>query len=305
MRREQNLNDLLFYGFLKVLAFGIIFLLGTLVFVLLKASWPIFSKMGPYFFILNDWNPVTEAFGALPFIFGTVVTSLLALLLAVPVSVGIALFITELSHSLFKKTLGFLVEMLAAIPSIIYGLWGLFILVPFLRTTLEPFLAKYFGFLPLFQGTPNGVGILAAAIVLAIMIVPTVSSVCREVFQTVPQVYREGALALGSTKWEMIYLSIIKTSRSGIWAGAILGLARALGETMAVTMVIGNRPDISKSTFSAAQTMASLIANEYNEASNANHLSALIAMGLGLLLVSLIVNAIARFIIQKFRASER
>lgn len=297
----RNLNDILFYSGLKAIAFGIILILLLLVYVLIVDSWPIILKMGFRFYVINDWNPITHNYGALAFIFGTLVTSLLALLISVPISIGVAIFITELANSNFKIILSFLIEMLAAIPSIIYGLWGLFILVPYLRNSFQPFLSEHLGFLPLFQGASYGVGILAAGIVLAIMIVPTIASVSREVFQTVPTIYREGALALGATRWEMIRLSILKSSKSGVWAAAMLGLARAIGETMAVTMVIGNRPEISKSLFSPAQTMSSLIANEYNEASTVDHLAAISALGLGLLIISLLVNAGARYIIYKFK----
>lgn len=300
-RRDRDLTDRLFYWFLKFMGFGIVGLLIALTLVLLNVSIPIFKNLGFKFFILNDWNPVTESFGALPFIFGTLVTSLLALVIAVPISMGIALFVTEISHPTIKKILSFLVEMLAAIPSVVYGLWGLFVLVPWLREDVEPFLGKYLGFIPLFQGAPYGVGILAAGIVLAIMIVPTISSITREIFYSVPNLYREGALALGATRWEMMRLAVVNSSISGIFGAAILGLGRALGETMAVTMVIGNRPQISASLFSPAQTLASLIANEYNEASNSNHLAALTAMGLVLLVVSLIVNTAAKMIQKRFQ----
>lgn len=298
-QKDLHIGDKAFYWILKVMAFGIILLLASFFFLLLKMSWPVLSKMGPSFFWFNDWNPVTEEYGALPFIFGTVATSLLALVLSVPISLGAALLITEITDGVVRKILGFLVEMLAAIPSVVYGLWGLFVVVPFLREHIQPFLSKYLGFLPLFEGAPLGVGLMAAGIVLAIMITPTIATISREIFLTIPKVYKEGALALGATRWEMIRLSVLKSSTSGILGASILGLGRALGETMAVAMVIGNRAEISASLFSPAQSMASLIANEYAEASSDIHIASLTAIGFGLLLVSLFMNSIARLIVWK------
>lgn len=298
-RKDLHIGDKAFYWILKVMAFGIILLLLSFFLLLLKMSWPVLSKVGPSFFWFNDWNPITEEYGALPFIFGTVATSVLALILSVPISLGAALLITEIADGVLRKILGFLVEMLAAIPSVVYGLWGLFVVVPFLRESIQPFLSKYFGFLPLFEGAPLGVGLMAAGIVLAIMITPTIATISREIFLTIPKVYKEGALALGATRWEMINLSVLKSSISGILGAAILGLGRALGETMAVAMVIGNRAEISASLFSPAQSMASLIANEYAEASTDIHMASLTAIGFGLLIVSLIMNSLARVIVWK------
>jgi phosphate transport system permease protein len=298
-RKDLHLGDKAFYWILKVMAFGIILLLIAFFLMLLKMSWPVLDKMGISFFWFNDWNPVTEDFGALPFIFGTVVTSILALILSLPISLGAALLITEIASGSIRKILGFLVEMLAAIPSVVYGLWGLFVVVPFLREKVQPFLSENFGYLPIFEGPPIGVGIMAAGIVLAIMITPTIATISREIFLTIPKVYKEGALALGATRWEMIKISVLNSSLSGILGAAILGLGRALGETMAVAMVIGNRGQISTSLFSPAQTMASLIANEYAEASSDLHMASLTAIGLGLLIVSLIMNSLARIIVWK------
>lgn len=245
----------------------------------------------------TDWNPVTDSFGALPVIFGTVVSSALALLLSTPVSVGVALFLTEVAPRRLAGVLGFLVEMLAAIPSVVYGLWGIFVLAPWLRTTVQPWLGAKLGFLPLFQGPPFGLGMLAAGVVLAIMITPTISAICREVFRAVPASQREAARALGATPWETIRMSVFRSSTLGISGAVTLGLGRALGETMAVTMVIGNRAEISKSLFAPAQTMASVIANEYTEATSDIHLSALAAVGLTLFGVSLIINTGARLLV--------
>ncbi len=268
-----------------------------IVFALYQAAAPAFHAFGGKFFFSNVWDPVQLHFGAAAFVYGTVVSSLIALAIAVPVSIGTALFLTELSPQFLRGPIGFLVEMLAAIPSVVYGLWGIFVLAPAIRTYIEPVLAKYLGFLPLFQGAPFGIGMMSAGIILAIMITPTITAICREVFRSIPTLLREGALALGATRWEMIILGVIKPGLSGIFGAIILGLGRAIGETMAVTMLIGNKPSISLSLFEPASTMASVIANEYAEANDALHLSSLAAIGLALFFVSLLVNSISRFII--------
>lgn len=293
-KRDVRRADRAFYWILRLLAFGLVAILASMVGFLAEMAWPALERFGPGFFLSRDWDPVAESYGALPFIWGTVVSSLLALLISFPVSIGVALFLTELAPRGVARIIGFLVEMLAAIPSVVYGLWGIFVLAPWLRTTVEPFLAKHFGFLPLFQGPPYGVGMLAAGLILAIMITPTISAISREVFRAVPQLNREAALALGATRWETISVAVLRTSRSGMLGAVILGLGRALGETMAVTMVIGNRADISLSLFDPAQTMASLIANEYAEASDELHLASLVAVGLALFAVTLVTNGIAR-----------
>jgi len=292
-----HLGDRVFYGSLRALGLGVLALLLGIAAQLVFLALPAIHKFGLGFFVSLDWDPVNESYGALAFIFGTLVSSLLALLISVPISVGIALFLNELAPRRVAGAIGFLVEMLAAIPSVIFGLWGIFVLAPWLRTDVEPFLASYFGFLPFFQGPPYGVGMLAAGIILAIMITPTISAISREVFRAIPLSQREAALALGATRWETISMSVLKSSRSGILGAVILGLGRALGETMAVTMVIGNRIDISSSLFSPAQTMASVIANEYAEASSDLHLSALAFVGLSLFLVSFCINTLARLMI--------
>lgn len=263
--------------------------------MLARMAAPAFARFGFGFFTASDWNPVTENFGTWTFIFGTVVSSLIALLVATPISIAVALFLNEIAPRWLGTILGFMVEMLAAIPSVVFGIWGIFLLAPWLRSSVQPFLGHYFGWLPLFQGAPYGVGMLAAGLILAIMIIPTISAICREVFRTIPSTIREGALALGATKWEMLKVAILQSSKSGIFGAVVLGLGRALGETMAVTMVIGNRPQVSASLFAPAQTMASIIANEYAEASSDLHHSALAAVGLSLFLVSLLINMGARF----------
>jgi phosphate transport system permease protein len=302
-RNEIHVGDRLFYLFLKTLSVLIILSLCALVVQLWGMAAPAFAKFGLEFFTVSTWNPVTEKFGTLAFVYGTVVSSLLSLLIATPVSIAVALFLNEIAPRPLGVVLGFMVEMLAAIPSVVYGIWGIFWLSPWVRSGLEPFLKHWLGWLPLFQGPPYGVGMLTAGLILAIMITPTISSICREVFRTVPSTVREGALALGGTKWEMLKLAILDSSRSGIFGACVLGLGRAFGETMAVTMVIGNRPQISPSLFAPAQTMASIIANEYAEASSDLHRSALAAVGLSLFLVSLLVNGSARFVI--WRAERR
>lgn len=255
------------------------------------------KQFGLKFFYSSNWDPVSGDFGALPFVFGTLVSSILALVIAVPLSVAAAVFITEMCPGWLKTPLSFLMELLAAIPSVIYGLWAIFILAPLLRKFVEPFLGKYFGWTGLFTGPAYGIGMLAAGIILAIMIVPIVSSITREVMTAVPQQQREAVLALGATRWEMIRTGVLRNARTGIIGGVILGLGRALGETMAVTMVIGNRPEIAKSLFAPGYTMASVIANEFSEATDNLYLSAIIEIGLALFIVTLIVNIIAQALV--------
>ncbi|MFZ0939253.1 MAG: phosphate ABC transporter permease subunit PstC [Candidatus Sulfotelmatobacter sp.] len=274
--------------------------LGTLVLIvyqLMLRSGPSWHAFGMKFFAARDWDPVNEQFGALPFIYGTLVSSLLALIIAVPLSIGVAVFTTEMCPPMLRGPLSFFVELLAAIPSVVYGLWAIFVLVPILSGYVEPFLSKTLGWTGLFTGPPYGISMLAAGIILAIMIVPIISSIAREVLMVVPQHQREAVLALGATRWEMIRVGVLRNARAGIMGGIILGLGRALGETMAVTMVIGNRPEISKSLFAPGYTMASVLANEFSEATGDLNLAALIEIGLALFLVTIVVNALARFLV--------
>ncbi len=257
-------------------------------------SWHAF---GFKFFAGRDWDPVNEHFGALPFIYGTLVSSLLALLIAVPLSIGVAVFTTEMCPAALRGPLSFFVELLAAIPSVVYGLWAIFVLVPLLSNYVQPFLSKTLGWTGLFTGPPYGISMLAAGIILAIMIIPIISSIAREVLMVVPQHQREAVLALGATRWEMIRVGVLRNARAGIMGGIILGLGRALGETMAVTMVIGNRPEIAKSLFAPGYTMASVLANEFSEATGDVYLSSLIEIGLALFLVTIVVNALARLLV--------
>lgn len=295
--REVNVGDFVFRGAASLFAAVVVLVLAAMAVQMWQASRPAIDKFGWDFVWGRDWNPVKESFGALPFIYGTLVSSLLALVIAVPISLGVAIFLTELAPPWLRGPVGSLVELLAAVPSVIYGLWGIFALAPFLRTELEPLLAKSLGFLPLFRGPHQGFGLLAGGIILAIMITPTISSVSREVLRAVPASYREGALALGATRWEALRATVLPYARSGIIGAVILGLGRALGETMAITMVIGNRTDISVSLFAPAYTMASVIANEFSEATRDVYLGALAEIGFLLFVVTLLLNVVARLLV--------
>jgi len=290
-------SDRVFQFAITACGLAVLGVLGLIVYELVvrsKLSWHAF---GFRFFASSEWDPVNEQFGALPFVYGTLVSSLVALVIAVPLSLGVAVFTTEMCPKKLRGPLSFFVELLAAIPSVIYGLWAIFVLVPLLSQYVQPFLASTFGWTGLFSGPPYGIGMLAAGIILAIMIIPIISSISREVLQVVPQHQREAVLALGATRWEMIRVGVLRNARAGIVGGIILGLGRALGETMAVTMVIGNRPEISKSLFAPGYTMASVLANEFSEATGDTYLSALIEIGLALFLVTIIVNALARLMV--------
>lgn len=289
--------DRIFKAAITACGMAVLGVLALIVYELFTRSNLSWHAFGFKFFGGSDWDPVNEQFGALPFIFGTLVSSLIALVIAIPLSVGVAVFTTEMCPKAFRGPLSFFVELLAAIPSVIYGLWAVFVLAPLLSSYVEPFLAKTFGWSGLFSGPQYGIGMLAAGIILAIMIIPIISSITREVLMVVPQHQREGVLALGATRWEMIRLGVLRNARAGIVGGIILGLGRALGETMAVTMVIGNRPEIAKSLFAPGYTMASVIANEFNEATGDVYRSALIEIGLALFLVTIIVNALAQLLV--------
>jgi phosphate transport system permease protein len=254
------------------------------------------SQFGFGFVAGTDWDPVKGQFGALAFIYGTVVSSLIALLIAVPVSLGIAIFLVEQAPTQLARPLAFVVELLAAIPSVVYGLWGIFVLAPFLRVHIEPPLQRWFGWLPLFTGSITGIGLLTGGVILAIMVTPIISAVVRDVLTAVPGSQREAALALGATKWETTRVVLVNGA-PGIAGAVILGLGRAIGETMAVTMVIGNRPQISASLFEPSYTIASVLANEFTEATQDLYLSALVELGLILFFVTFVVNAIARILV--------
>lgn len=261
------------------------------------ASIPAMKTFGWGFLFNSEWDPVREQYGALPFIYGTLLSSFLALFLAVPLGVGAALYLAELSPQWLRPPVSFMIELLAAVPSVIYGLWGIFFLAPWMRNWVQPALSACCGFLPLFQGPPYGIGMLSAGIILAIMIVPYITSVSREVFLAVPNTQREAALGLGATQWETIRLAVLGYARSGLVGAVLLGLGRALGETMAVTMVIGNRPEISLSLFAPGYTMASVLANEFTEATTDIYVSALVEIALLLLAVTIAVNILARLLV--------
>ncbi len=254
-------------------------------------------KFGLRFLVTQVWDPVMDDFGALPFIYGTVVTSAVALLMAVPLGIGASIFLAELAPPRVSDTLQFFIDLLAAVPSVIYGLLGVFIVVPLMRTVIYPVLNKPFGFLPIFKGPSYGVGFFTAGIVLAIMVIPYIISVSREVLLSVPRDQREAALALGSTRWESTWKVVVPFARTGIMGSIFLALARALGETMAVTMVVGNVPKISASLFAPGYSIAAVIANEFTEATGDLYLQALIELGLVLFVLTFILNGLARLLI--------
>ena len=291
-------TDKVFKAVVGFFALIVIVLLVSLGIQLYLSSRLAIGSLGFWNFVKGTtWDPVTGVFGALPFIYGTLVTSFLALLIATPLGVGTAIFLAEMAPKWLKSLLQPLVELLAGIPSVIYGLWGIFVLSPLMANTVEPFLINKFGYLPLFKGYPLGIGFLTASIILAIMIVPFIISVSTEVLSTVPVPLKEGMYALGATRWETLKKIALPYAKSGIFGSIVLALARALGETMAVTMVIGNTPQISKSLLAPGYTMAAVIANEFTEATSDSYLSALIAVAFILLLITLLVNAIARWLI--------
>jgi len=263
------------------------------------AGWPALREFGLSFFTESRWSRGAGVFGAAPAIYGTLVSSAIALVVATPLALGVAIFLSEFAPAWLRQPVAFLVDLLAAVPSVVYGLWGVFALVPALREHVMPFLADTLGLAgtPLFSGPAYGPSMLAAGLILAIRILPYISAVAREVLLAVPRSQREAALALGATRWETIRDAVLPYARSGVLGGVILGLGRALGETMAVTMVIGNRHEIAASLFAPGYTMASLIANEFAEATGDLHLSALMGVGVALFLVTLIVNAIARWLV--------
>ena len=291
-----NTGDAVFRVLMLGVALLMVAIVVTMVVALTVDSMPSIRQFGFNFLKTQRWDPIKGEFGALPFIYGTVASSLIALLISVPFSLGIAIFLVEQAPHYIARPVGFLVELLAAIPSVVYGLWGIFVLAPFLRNYIEPALASAFGWLPLFQGSITGIGLLTGGIILAIMVTPIISAVVRDVLTAVPGSQREAALALGATKWEMIRVVLVNGA-PGIAGAVILGLGRALGETMAVTMVIGNRAQISLSLFDPSYTIASAIANEFTEATGDLYLSALVELGLILFLVTFIVNGIARVLV--------
>jgi len=276
---------------------SIFLILLLIVWVLVVNSKLSIHAFGFKFFTQSIWDPVAGDFGALPFIWGTVVSSLLALVLSVPLALAVSIFLLDICPQVLRGPIGFLTELLAAIPSVVYGLWGMFVLVPIMRDDVGPILIKTLGWTGFFVAPNFGVGMLTAGVILAIMIFPVISSISRDVMKAVPVHQREAALALGATRWEMLRIGVLRNARIGIVGSVILGLGRALGETMAVTMVIGNHPDISRNLFAPAHTLASVIAGEFTEATGDLYLSALIEIGLALFLVTIVVNAIARLLV--------
>lgn len=284
---------------LTTLGLGLIILsiLFGLALSLVLGSTASIQKFGFGFVVSTDWDPANDRYGALPFIYGTVISSALALIIAVPLSLGTALYLSETAPEWISRRIAFLVELLAAIPSVVYGLWGIFVLGPWLRDHVDPLLGKSLGFLPLFKGPQLSVSMLCAGVLLAIMVLPYIASVCTDVFRAVPRTQREAALALGATRWEMVRTAVLPYGISGIIGAIILGLGRALGETIAVAMVIGNRPEISASLFAPSATLASVIANEFAEATSSLYLSSLMELGLVLLAVGLLLNIAARVLV--------
>ena len=296
-RGSGSFADGLFGALMLVCALSIFAIVVFIFVILVVKSQLSLHAFGLKFFAGKDWDPVNGSFGAWPFIFGTLASSLLALLIAVPLALGVAIFLTELCPRQLRAPISFLTELLAAIPSVVYGLWAIFVLVPLMRDQLGTFFTKFFGWTHLFDGPNFGVGLFTAAIVLAVMILPIISSLTRDIMLSVPNHQREAVLALGATRWEMIRVGVLRNARIGIVGAVILGLGRALGETMAVTMVIGNQVAIPHSLFAPGYTLASVIANEFSEATTNLYLSALIEIGLALFLVTIVVNAIARLLV--------
>ncbi|MDX6805319.1 phosphate ABC transporter permease subunit PstC [Terrihabitans rhizophilus] len=301
--KRFNIADVIFHRATQAAAILVLLILGGVIFSLIRGSIPIFREFGLAFFVTQSWNPVTEQFGGLAAIYGTVVTSLIAMLIAVPLGIGIAIFLTELCPQFLRRPIGIAVELLAGIPSIIYGIWGFFVFAPFLQQTLQPFLINVTAPIPvlsyLFAGPPYGIGILTASLILAIMVLPFITSITRDVFLTVPPVLKEAAYGVGCTRWEVIRNVVIPYTRVGVVGGVMLGLGRALGETMAVTFVVGNANRISASLLQPGTTISATIANEFTEATGDIHTGSLIALGLILFLITFTVLAISRLLLMR------
>ncbi|HXF94868.1 MAG TPA: phosphate ABC transporter permease subunit PstC [Gemmatimonadales bacterium] len=294
---RQERGDRVYRALLTVLALAIPLLLATIVVELALNARGSIERFGGKFLVTSVWDPVAEVYGAAPLIFGTLASSVLALLMAVPLALGVAIFLAEFAPEWMRRPVAFLVELLAAVPSVVYGLWGIFVLIPFLRTAVVPPLKSVLGWTPFFDGVFYGNSLLAGGVILAIMIVPYIAAVSREVLLAVPRAQREAAFGLGATRWEAVWTAVLPYGRAGIIGAVMLGLGRALGETMAVTMVIGNRHDIGVSVLQPAYTMAAAIANEFSEATTDLYLSALFEVGLVLFVVTVVVNALARLLV--------
>jgi phosphate transport system permease protein len=296
-------GDRLFRWLTLIMAFSVFLLIVLIGYELAHGSHLALKKFGWKFLVSSDWDPVNERFGALPFIFGTLVSSGVALLIAVPLSIATAVFLTEIAPPWFAQILTIFIELLAAVPSVILGLWGVFVMVPWLREHLFPWLRNSLGFLPLFKGPIYGVSMLAGGIIIAIMILPIITSISREILRSVPGLQREAAYALGATRWEVTRIAVLSYARKGLFGAIVLGLGRAVGETMAVTMVVGNRPEIAASLFAPGYTLASVVANEFTEATTDIYLNALFEIGLVLLGVTVLVNALAQLLLKTFAGS--
>ncbi len=301
LRIPRNPGDAIFRVWTLAMATAVVVLIGMLLVELVSGSWQGLVQYGHSFFVTSRWDPVHEVYGALPAIYGTVVSSLVALLIAGPLGLLIAIFLAELAPRWLDAPLSFLIELLASIPSVVFGLWGLFVLAPILRDPVGTTLHNVLGFLPLFDCTPLGLGLFSAIVILAIMILPYATSVARDSLRAVPRDQREAALALGATPWETIWQVVVPYARSGIFGGLMLALGRAIGETMAVTMMIGNRPEVSACLLNPAYTLASQIANEFSEATTPMYVSVLILLGLTLFVITLILNGIARLLINRIK----
>jgi len=295
--RRGRIGDKIFFNLTLIFTLLMVLILVGLIIILNIDAWPAIQRFGISFISSISWDPVNEIFGALPAVYGTLLSSLIGLLIAVPISLGCAIFLSELAPEWLSRPCSFLIEMLAAIPSVIIGLWGMFVLVPFIRSPVEKWLGSTLGFLPFFQGPPFGVGFLSAGIILAIMVIPIITAVSRDVMCAVPITQREAMLALGATKWEMINRAVLPYCRSGLVGAIILGLGRALGETMAVTMVIGNAYNLTASLFSPGVTIASKVASEFSEASGDIYIGSLVELALVLFGITLLVNIIARLLV--------
>ena len=301
--RKQQIQDILFRRSTEFFALCVLLLLGGVIVSLIVGAWPALSTFGIGFVFSEAWNPVTNNFGAWAPIYGTIVTSIIAMVLGVPVSFGIAMFITELCPAVLKRPLGIAIELLAGIPSIIYGIWGLFVLAPVLQQTVQPFLINTLGQAPLigslFSGPPYGIGTLTAGIILAIMVLPFITSITRDVFETVPPMLKESAYGLGSTTWEVVWKVVLPYTRVGVIGAVMLGLGRALGETMAVTFVIGNAHRVARSILAPGTTISATIANEFTEAVGDLYTSSLIALGLILFVITFFILAAAKLMLMR------
>ena len=306
--KRQAVFDLLFRSLTRVAAFGVLALLAAIILSLVLGSMPAIHTFGLGFLFSSDWDPVNDKFGALIPIIGTLVTSGIALFVAIPVSFGIAVFLTELSPRILRRPLGIAIELLAGIPSIIYGMWGLFVFAPMFADNIEPWINKHIGSMPyigpFFSGPPMGIGMLAAGIILAIMVIPFIASVMRDVFDVVPAMLKESAYAVGATTWEVMWNVVLPYTKVGVAGGIMLGLGRALGETMAVTFVIGNAHEISKSLLMPGNSISSALANEFNEAVGELYTASLIELGLILFFITFVVLSIARFMLYKLGQRE-